>query len=187
MSDARGMALPGQLRMSFARWALVTVPGIVFLGFLSGRAANSGEGNRWFAMLDKPAAMPPGWVFGGTWTVLYILMGVALAMILNARGARWRRAAIVAFAVQLALNLAWSPLFFAAHRVVAAFWLILAILVAAVVTTVVFGRVRRGAAWLMVPYLAWLAFAAILNWQVHALNPGAATLVPTPPRTHIAL
>ena len=71
------IASQGQLRLAYLRWALVTVPAIVFLGFLSGRLANSGYGNRWFGALDKPALMPPGWAFGAAWTILYVLMALA--------------------------------------------------------------------------------------------------------------
>ena len=64
------IASPGQLRLAYARWALVTVPAIVFLGFLSGKLANSGYDNRWFAALAKPDLLPPGRVFGLAWTIL---------------------------------------------------------------------------------------------------------------------
>ncbi|WP_293880650.1 TspO/MBR family protein [Sphingomonas sp.] len=181
------LASRAQLRMSFVRWALFTVPLLIFLGFLSGRVAGSSTGNRWFDSLLQPAAMPPGWVFGAAWAVLYGLMGLALAIILNARGARLRGTAIALFSVQFLANLVWSPLFFAAHHVLAAFALILFMLALAIATTVVFGRIRTAAAWLMVPYLAWLCFAAILNWQVHVLNPQAEMLVPDQPRTQIEL
>ncbi|MBA3898148.1 MAG: tryptophan-rich sensory protein [Sphingomonadaceae bacterium] len=179
------IASPGQLRMSFVRWALVTVPLVVFLGFLAGRV--SSPDNRWYAALRKPAAMPPPWAFPVAWTVLYILLGVAIAMVLHARGARWRGIAIALFAVSLALNLAWSPLFFAAHQVLAAFALILGMFAFAVATAFAFGRVRSAAAWLMVPYLVWLSFAAILNWQTHRLNPDAEELVPRHGATQITL
>ncbi len=181
------IASRGQLRMAFARWALLTVPLIFFLGFLSGRASNSGYSNPWFDALQKPAIMPPGWVFPVAWSTLYVLLGLALAMVLSARGARWRNVAVVVFIFQFALNLCWSPLFFAMHQVLAAFVLILFMLGAAIATTILFGRVRTAAAWLMVPYLAWLSFAAILNWQTHALNPNAETLVPNQRATHIEL
>lgn len=181
------IASRGQLRMSFVRWALVTVPLLVFLGFLSGQLSNSGYGNRWFAALAKPDIVPPGWVFGVVWTTLYILMGVALAMILNARGAKGRGLALGLFGTQLILNLAWSPLFFAAHQVSLAFWMILLILALAIATTFAVAPIRRVAAWLLVPYMVWLSFASILNFQIDRLNPDAETLVPDAPRTHIAL
>ena len=87
------LASPGQLRWSFVRWALVCVPLVLMLGILSGKLAGSGYGNPWFDALAKPAIMPPGWAFGVAWTILYILMGVALAIILNARGAKGRQVA----------------------------------------------------------------------------------------------
>jgi translocator protein len=100
----------------------VTVPAVVLLGFISGQMSNSGYENRWFAALSKPDIIPPGWVFGAVWSVLYILLGIALAMILFARGAKGRFVALALFFAQLGLNLLWSPLFFAAHQVSLAFW-----------------------------------------------------------------
>jgi tryptophan-rich sensory protein len=99
--------------MSFLRYALVTVPLVLLLGTISGRLANSGYGNAWFDAIRKPALMPPGSVFGVAWTILYILLGLALALILHAKGARGRGVALGFFAAQLVLNYAWSPLFFA--------------------------------------------------------------------------
>src|SRR4051812_28155151 len=79
------IASRSQLRMSYLRYALFTVPAILLLGTLSGRASMSGYGNPWFDALAKPGFMPPGWAFGVAWTILYILLGLSLAMILNAR------------------------------------------------------------------------------------------------------
>ena len=182
-----GIASKSQLRMSFLRYALVTVPLILLLGILSGRAANSGYDNAWFAALVKPEAMPPAWLFPVAWTILYVLMGFALAMILHARGARGRGIAVGLFVVQFLLNLAWSPIFFGAHKVDAALLVIVAMLIAAIATTVAFGRIRKGAAWLLVPYLAWLSFASILTYQIGVLNPDAETLVPGQGGTDIQL
>lgn len=180
------IASRGQLRLAYLRWALFTVPAIVFLGFLSGLASNSGYGNRWFAALVKPDFMPPALAFPIAWTLLYVLMGLAIAMVLHARGARLRGAAIALFVVQLAGNLAWSPLFFAAHKVTAAFALIVAIFLVGFGATVLFFRIRRVAGWLMLPYLAWLVFAASLNFEIMRLNPGAETLVVPALRTQIS-
>lgn len=181
------IASKAQLRMSLLRWTLVTVPLILFVGVLMGRLAGSGSGNPWFDALAKPDWFPPGWLFGVVWSLLYILMGVAVAMILNARGARGRPLALGLFAAQLLCNFAWSPLFFAGHKVTLAFWLILAILVLAAATTVAFHRIRTAAAWLMLPYLAWLAFAAALNWKIDQLNPEAEALKSKAPAAHIVL
>lgn len=171
--------------MSLLRWILFTVPVIILLGFAAGQIAGSGEENRWFSALQKPAAQPPGWLFGVTWTLLYAMMGAAFAMILHARGAPLRVMAIILFLIQFALNLFWSPLFFGMHQVSAAFWLLVFIFLFALSTTMVFGRIRKAAAWLMVPYLAWLCFAGILNKQIDWLNPNAETLVVPAARTQI--
>jgi tryptophan-rich sensory protein len=164
--------------MSFLRYALFTVPAVLLLGTISGRVANSGDGNPWFDALVKPALMPPGWVFGAAWMILYILLGLALAMILHARGARGRGLAVGLFLVQLVMNYAWSPLFFAAHEVDAAFILIVLMITAASLAALLFARIRRAAGLLMLPYLAWLFFAAYLTWQVGELNPNARELAP---------
>lgn len=171
------LASKQQLQMSFLRWVLVCVPGIVFLGFLSGGLSNSGFSNGWYAALQKPAIQPPWQVFPIGWTMFYAMMGTALAMILHARGAKGKPLALGLFAIQLVLNLAWSPTFFAAHQVHLAFWLILTMLIVAIATTFAFAPIRKAAAWLMLPYLLWLCFAALLNWQTAQLNPNAETLV----------
>lgn len=181
------IASPGQLRMSFVRWALVTVPLIVGLGTLMGRLSNSGYGNAWFDALVVPDIMPPGWLFGVTWAILYTMQALALALVLNARSAPGRGVAIAAFLVQLIANYCWSPLFFGMHQITAAFWLILAILAGAIVTTLMFGRIRTAAAWLMVPYMAWLSFASILNYQFDVANPNAETLAPPAASANIEL
>lgn len=166
------LASSGQLRASFMRWLLVCVPVIVLLGFLSGTLSQSGPDNPWFAELVKPAVYPPPITFAVVWTLLYAMMGIALALVLAARGARGRAAAGAAFVVQFALNLAWSPIFFGAHRMTAALVVILLMLGAAVVTTVLFARVRPVAGALLVPYLLWLVFATYLNFAFLQENPG---------------
>lgn len=167
--------------MSFVRWAIVCVPLVVLLGFLSGLSAQ-GSQDRWYASLAKPALTPPDWAFPIAWTTLYILMGLALALVLNARGARGRRAAVALFAVALALNLAWTPIFFGAHRIGTGLIVIVLMVLAGIAATVAFGRVRNLAAWLMVPYLVWISFAGVLNWRIGQLNPHAQSLA-KPART----
>lgn len=172
------LASVGQLRMSFLRVALVIVPLILFLGILSGVVAGSGYGNAWFAALVKPAAMPPGAVFPYVWTVLYILIGLALTLIILARGAAGRGIAIGLFVAQFVLNLCWSPIFFAHHAIGLAFAIILLMIVLTLVTTLAFARIRRNAALLMLPYLIWLCFAGWLNHAIGVLNPTASLLAP---------
>jgi tryptophan-rich sensory protein len=88
---------------------------------------------------------------------------------------------------QLLLNYAWSPIFFGMHQVRTALVVILLMLALAAATAILFARIRKTAALLMLPYLAWLCFAALLNWQIIQLNPDAETLVPGGAATDIAL
>ena len=164
--------------MSFLRYARVTVPLVLLLGILSGRLAGSGYGNPWFDALAKPGFMPPGWVFGVAWTLLYIALGFVLAMLLHARGARGRGRVLGLFLVQLALNYAWSPLFFAWHETSAALVVIVAMIGISLAATILLWPIRRYAALLMLPYLAWLCFAAALTFEIVRLNPNPAELAP---------
>ncbi|MGF1549257.1 MAG: TspO/MBR family protein [Sphingomonadaceae bacterium] len=181
------IASRSQLRMSFLRYALVTVPLVLLLGTLAGSLPDDAVSDIWYDGLKKSPADPPEWIFGVVWPILYILMGLALAMVLHARGARGRGVAVSLFLLQLVLNLSWSPVFFGAHRVGLAFAIIVLMLGAAIGATFAFARIRKAAAWLMLPYLAWLGFAAALNYDIMRLNPEAADLAPARGTTNIAL
>lgn len=163
----------------FVRTALITVPLLVLLGSLSGRFAGAADMSPWFDGLTKPGIYPPGWLFGVAWTTLYALMGLALALII-ASERRGRGVAIALFAVQFALNLAWAPLFFRYHLIGASVVMIVVILVLAALAAWRFALVSRVAAGLMLPYLLWLAFASVLDWQLWALNPGGSRFVANP-------
>ncbi len=165
------LASPSQLRASLLRWSLFLVPLVLLLGFASGQVAGSGADNPWFAALAKPRIYPPPAAFGIVWSVLYLMMGVALAMVCAAWGARWRPFALVAFGLQFALNLAWSPVFFARHDMALALAVLIALDVALLGTIWLFWKVRRAAALLLLPLLAWCLFATALNWQFLQLNP----------------
>ena len=131
-------------------------------------SANAPE---FYATLDKPAWAPPPGVFGPVWTVLYLLMAVAAWLVWRERGWTRARGALGLFVVQLALNTAWSWLFFAWHRGGLAFADIVVLLGLIVATLFAFARVRRAAAWLLLPYLAWVSFATALNYSVWQRNP----------------
>lgn len=167
------LASRGQLRASLARWALLLVPAVLLAGFLSGQFAGSGPDNPWFATLAKPAIYPPPVVFPVVWAVLYVLMGFAFAVVCSSWGARGRGLAIAFFLVQLALNLAWAPVFFGSHRIFGALVLIGVLDFAVLATLVLFWRIRWYAGALLLPYLAWILFATLLTWQFQVLNPGA--------------
>jgi translocator protein len=160
-------------RRSLWTTALVCVVAIELLGGLSGWLANSGYGNGWFDALQKPAFMPPGWTFGVVWPLLYAMLGIALAMVLVEPPSDRRRLALILFFAQLALNFAWSPVFFAAHDIALAKWMIFVMAALAAAAAGKFLRIRREAGILLVPYLGWLVFAATLNATIEVLNPGA--------------
>lgn len=158
------------------RWwpiAIVSVVAIEILGGASGWLSNSGYGNPWFDALAKPGFMPPGYLFGIVWPILYALLGIALAMILAEPASDRRRMALILFFVQLALNFAWSPIFFAGHDIALAKWVIFIMVALAAAAAGQFMRIRAAAGLLMIPYIAWLVFAATLNSAIGALNPGA--------------
>jgi tryptophan-rich sensory protein len=163
------------VRPDWWKLALVTVPAIVLAGSASGWLSGSGYGNPWFDDLAKPAFMPPGWMFGAAWTTLYTLMGIAVARVLASPPSERRRPALMLFFAQLALNFAWSPIFFAAHDIRLAAMVIFVMLAIASAATAKFLRIDRVAGALMLPYLAWLCFAAALTTAIDRLNPGAGS------------
>ena len=133
---------------------------------LAGTAFTMSAIPEWYAFLDKPAFSPPNWLFGPVWTLLYFMMGVAAWLV-------WRRAgagALKVFWLQLALNALWTPLFFGLRSPLAGLVCIAALWLAIVWTMVVFWRVSRPAAALLLPYLAWVSFASMLNLGIYLLN-----------------
>ncbi len=164
------LASKGQLRASFFRWALLTVPACVLLGFLSGQLGG-GSDSVWFGALEKPSIYPPPMWFGIVWTILYVMIGISLALVCAAWGARGRVAAILVFAAHFLLNLAWTPMFFGAHEMTIALYILVAMVVTLLITIGFFWKVRQLAAVLLLPYLAWICFATLLNYEFLRLNP----------------
>jgi tryptophan-rich sensory protein len=160
-------------RRSWWKWAWV-IPVVWLAGSASGWLSGSGYGNDWFDNLAKPDFMPPGWMFGVAWTILYILMGIALAFILGEPPSHRRRIALILFFAQLALNYAWSPIFFAGHDITLAKLVIFLMAALAAAAAGQFYRIRPLAGLLMLPYLAWLIFAATLNAAIEDMNPEAS-------------
>src|SRR5687767_164908 len=160
------------MRKGFPRASLFTVPLVLGLGLLAGQLSNSGYGNPWFDALVKPAAMPPGWAFGVAWTILYVLLGLALALLWTAERSTRRTVALGLFLAQLALNFAWSPVFFGLHMAEAALGLIVVMVALTFAAVSASAIVRPAAAWLKLPYLGWLMFATFLNYEIVRLNPG---------------
>jgi translocator protein len=143
-----------------------------FLGLTYGVAA-LGAGfppDAWFAQLAKPTWMPPGWVFGAVWTVLYGLIAIAGWKLWRSEPSGARRMALILWSLQLFINALWSPLFFGLHQPLAA---LIDILILDALLAASFGWFRQVdvlAAWLFVPYVLWVLCATALNVAIVMLN-----------------
>ena len=125
----------------------------------------------WYAGLVKPSFNPPDEVFGPVWTVLYILMGVAAWRVWRSADRDTTRGPLTLFALQLAINLGWTVVFFGLQKIASAVATIVVLDVAVLVTMLAFRSVDRLAALLMLPYVVWVAFATVLNVAIWRLNP----------------
>ena len=141
---------------------------LVVLIAAAGRAINADAIPGWYATLNRPPITPPNWLFGPVWTALYVMMAVGAWMV-------WRRVglghpALIAYWLQLALNLLWTMLFFGLQSPLLAGFEILALIAAIAFTIRGFAHVHPPAAWLLVPYLAWTSYAGVLTWWFWAIN-----------------
>lgn len=136
------------------------------LGTASGLLTIQGMGT-WYPALLKPLGTPPPWVFGPVWSTLYILMGISLGRLLQLKA--WRPAKL--FALQFALNLAWTPIFFLAHQTTWALIVILTLWTSLLVTLLEASKKDRLAVPLLLPYLLWVSYATYLNTGIVFLNP----------------
>ncbi len=163
------LASKEQLRASFLRWSLFCVPLILLLGFTSGELGS--PNTLWFQNLTKPSIFPPAAVFGIVWSVLFVMIGVALALVTSAWGAYGRPLAIILFALHFPITLAWTPVFFGLQNMGAALWVLGAAIVTLIAVLWAFWRVRKGAALMLLPYFGWVCFATALNYQFMVANP----------------
>ena len=124
----------------------------------------------WYASLRKPSFNPPNWVFAPVWTVLYVLIALSAWLVWRRAGWHGGRRALSWWFAQLALNAAWTPVFFGAHRIGLALAIIVGLLVAISGTILAFRRHHALAAAMLLPYLAWVAFATLLNASIWRLN-----------------
>lgn len=126
----------------------------------------------WYAALERPAGNPPNWIFGPVWTLLYAMLGVALALLWHAQGpARLQRRALRYFGLQLGLNLLWTPAFFGLQRIDLALLVIVPLLLLIGLTIRAAHPVSRPAALLLLPYFLWVGYATYLNLGFLLLNP----------------
>lgn len=117
----------------------------------------------WYAGLEKPFFNPPNWIFGPVWTLLYTLMGISFYLVWNARPAKNKKQALLIYGLQLALNTLWSLVFFGLHSPWAGVIVILLLLASIIITVRLFWPISKTAAYLLIPYLAWVSFATLLT------------------------
>jgi tryptophan-rich sensory protein len=162
--NAPTMSAPSKLQQSFALAGWIV---LCFGAAATGAFVTKGE---WYADLAKPSWNPPSSVFGPVWTTLYLMMAVAAWVVWRQGGWKSQAQALSAFLVQWLLNALWTPLFFGMQRPDLAFLDIVALWLAIVVTLALFWKASRTAGLLLVPYLAWVSFAAVLNFTIWRLN-----------------
>lgn len=144
----------------------------VLTGAVAGFFTNGGV-KGWYERANKPSFNPPGWIFGPVWTILYILMGIALYLVWKSDAdRRIKSTAITFFGIQLLLNFCWSFIFFSAGELGWAFAEIIVLWIMILATILYFGKISKTAAWLLVPYIAWVSFASVLNYAIWQLNGG---------------
>lgn len=134
-------------------------------------AAASVSAGTFYAELARPAWAPPAWLFGPVWTILYAMMGVAVWLVWLRSGLAGGKSALALFVIQLIANALWSWLFFTWRLGGLAFLEILILWCLIAATIAAFWRIRKPAAALMIPYLAWVTFASVLNFTIWRMNP----------------
>ncbi len=171
MSQSSSTVSPG---MTLARtslgYDLLGLAGWLIVCFLPAMLAVSAGPDEWYREIAKPSWNPPNWIFGPVWTTLYTMMAFAAWLVWRRGGFAAHGRALTIFLVQLALNAAWSPLFFGLHQPGWAFVEIVAMWLAILATIVAFWKINRWSAVLLVPYLAWVSFASVLNFTLWQMN-----------------
>ena len=124
----------------------------------------------WYASLQKPSFTPPNWLFSPVWIFLFLLMGVSLYLIWQAASKKEAKLALVLFSVQLVLNMLWSVIFFGLKSPMLAFIEITVLWIAIILTVMKSMKVAKAAGYLLLPYIIWVSFAAVLNFFLWKLN-----------------
>ena len=144
---------------------------IVFIAGTIGSTATLPQIPTWYASLAKPSWAPPNWLFGPVWTILYILIGIALFLVWKEGISRKDvKLAISVFVVQLVLNVLWSVIFFGYNSLLGGLIVIIILWIAILANIIFFYRVSKSAGLLLVPYIVWVTIASYLNYSVYLLN-----------------
>ncbi len=136
---------------------------------LIGSIATSSSLNSWYVSLNKPLISPPGWLFAPVWTIIYVLMGVSLFLVLEKKG-KSKKKAIWVFSFQLLLNILWSFLFFGFQMPLLAFVEIIILWILILTMMKEFAKIEKKTKWLLLPYILWTSFAAVLNFWFWIIN-----------------
>ncbi len=157
-------------RSSLGIKIIIGIVGCLVVGFLSGFATSDAISG-WYVDIVKPSFNPPNWIFGPVWTILYTLMGISAALVWH-QGWEKRevKIALSFFAIQLLLNGLWSIIFFGAQQLGLAFAEIILLWIMIVVCIILFSNINKTASYLLIPYLLWVSFATILNFNIWQLN-----------------
>ncbi|MBL7052022.1 MAG: tryptophan-rich sensory protein [Nanoarchaeota archaeon] len=140
---------------------------IPFLASAIGSLFTASSVSTWYLTLIKPTFNPPSWIFGPVWTILYLLIGIALYLV-------WIKkkdiTAFIIFGIQMFLNALWSVIFFGLQKPFFAFTEIILLWISIILTMIYFYRINKISAYLLIPYLLWVSFAAVLNYFIFMLN-----------------
>lgn len=175
------MKKPCLLKKSFKSWswwqkAWLAFGPPVLVGFLGSLLMSDSLGI-WYQTLNKASFNPPGWVFGPAWTLLYFLMGLATYLILNkkfsplklgAKCLQWE--AVKFYLIQISLNFAWTPFFFVFHQTFVGLIILIALLTIFIIMTRIYACLDKRTLWCLIPNIAWLCFATLLNLMIVILN-----------------
>lgn len=148
---------------------LLSIGITLLIGMIGGLVTATSVGT-WYVELSKPDWNPPGWIFGPVWTSLYILMGIAAFLVWKQGSKKPIKKAMWFYGIQLVLNMLWSILFFGLQNPQMAFFEIIVLLIMIIFTTLQFLKINKRAAILMIPYIAWVSFATLLNFTIWQLN-----------------
>lgn len=170
LGDSTGPGIDATVRPMTRGKAILGLGGWLLASFAAAALGGLFMPGEWYASLRKPAWNPPSWLFGPVWTALYVMMAVSAWLVWRQGGWGRQRLPLGFYAVQLALNAFWTPLFFGLHWPGVAFAEMMLLWLAIVATVAVFRPVSAVAAGLLLPYLAWVSFAAALNFTLWRLN-----------------
>lgn len=157
------------MNISNTQKLIISIVATVGIGSLGG-IFTIAEIPNWYAGLNKPSFNPPNWLFGPVWTSLYTMMGIAFYLIWKQPATDTRKKAIQIFIIQFVLNFFWSIIFFSLHSIGAALIEIIVMWIFILLTIIQFSKLSKPAAWLLVPYIAWVSFATILTASIWKLN-----------------